>query len=73
MPLRFMDLPPRLLLADLSFFGCAETLTLRQRLAVAYRDFRQRLKANQVQCGQPLFRESMVSCPYRFFTCDFNI
>ena len=53
---------PRLLLCDLCFFGCSETLTLRQRLATAYRDFRQWCSENKVQCGQPLFREGMVSC-----------
>lgn len=49
-----------LLLCDLCFFGCSETLTLRQRLATAYRDFRQWCSENKVQCGQPLFREGMV-------------
>ncbi|CAL1145375.1 unnamed protein product, partial [Cladocopium goreaui] len=33
-----------LLLADLGYFGCPETLTLRQRLAIAYKDFRYNIR-----------------------------
>ena len=50
---------PRLLLADLNFFGDANALTMNQRLAVAYRDFKIWCKEKRVKCSQPMFRESL--------------
>ena len=61
--LRALGTWPRLLLIDLGFFGDVEALTLRQCLAVAYKDFRIWCRLNKVKCGQQLFRESTVSWP----------
>lgn len=53
---------PRLLLTELSFFGGVSEMSFQDRLAVAYKDFKNWRRANKVHCSHPLFTPNSVTC-----------